>query len=123
MKDEEMITTVPKFKMIAFGEEFEAWPDSRKMSYLKKLASSMNHAADLMQQERNAIAEDMKVVKLQLEYAERNLGIQKNIVLTTITQNNLDKQNFIADIQALKAKVVDQENMIAVLNTRLESKS
>lgn len=120
MKNEsELVTNVPKFKMIKYGEEFEAWPDSRKINYLKKLASSMNHAADLMQQERNEIAEEIKVIKEQMDNAEKNLAIQKGIVLKVITDGNVANQDHINRIQLLERKLREKDETIENLQIEL----
>jgi len=52
---------------IAWGHEYKAWPDRRKIIYLEKLASSMNHAADVLQQERNRGHEVIEHLKKQLK--------------------------------------------------------
>jgi hypothetical protein len=122
MEDEkELITKVPKFKMINYGEDFEKWDDRRKISYLKKLASSMNHAADVMQNERNAIAAEMVVVKEQSANTETNIGIQKAIVLKVITEGNIQNQNHIERIQKLESTVRGQAETIEDLEIQLQT--
>jgi predicted nucleic acid-binding Zn-ribbon protein len=103
---------VPKFRMIKFGDEFEAWDTERKIRYLKKLASSMNQAADSMQQERNALLEKLSVAKTQLENAEKNLAIQKAIVFKSITDTNSDREEYIQTIQLLERKIRDRDATI-----------
>jgi hypothetical protein len=112
--------TAPRARMINFGEEFHKWDDKHKIEFLKKLASSMNHAADIMQQERNKLLEKVDVVQRQLENAEKNLLIQKNIVLKAITDNNKAKDEYIQLIQKLEGTVRDQEKKINQLNALLE---
>jgi hypothetical protein len=119
--NDELITKVPKFKMINYGEDFEKWGDARKISYLKKLASSMNNAADLMQQERNAIAVQMDTVNEQMSNVESNLAIQKNIVLKVITESNEANQNHITRIQELENMVRKQADTIETLEIQLQA--
>jgi hypothetical protein len=110
-----------KTKMINFGSEFEEWDTVRKIAYLKKLASSMNQAADLMQQERNELAEKLRIAKEQVVNANQNVLIQKSIVIKAITDNNAAKEDFIDRIQELERKVKDQEEVIEIQNTRLKN--
>jgi hypothetical protein len=115
--------TAPQARMINFGEEFQKWPDSRKMTYLKKLASSMNHAADIMQQERNKLLEEREVIKAQLKNTESNLAIQKDIVLRTITANNSAKEEYIQLIQKLEGQVRSKDKAIGILNEQVDKLS
>lgn len=110
----------PRARMIKFGEEFEAWDDKHKIEFLKKLASSMNHAADIMQQERNKLLVELEIVNKQRENAEKNLSIQKNIVFKAITDNNKAKDEYIATIQKLEEKIRFQNDIINTLNNKLE---
>lgn len=100
--------------MIKFGDDFEKWNDERKINYLKRLASSMNHAADLMQKERNLALASLKEMKTVLEAIQENLEIQKKIVVNNLTADNAEKQELFLRIQDLerigreKDKVIDQ---------------
>lgn len=110
-----------RIQMIKFGEEFEKWDDKHKIEYLKKLASSMNEAADLMQRERNQLAIKLQTAKDQLKNMESNLDIQKSIVFKSITDTNQAKEDYISQIQLLQARVKAQDGVIDVLNTKLEN--
>ena len=113
----------PRARMINFGEEFQKWGDKRQMEYLKKLASSMNHAADIMQQERNRLLEEQQVLKEQLTNTESNLAIQKDIVLRTITSNNTAKDEYIHLIQKLEGQVRSKDKAIGILNEQVDKLS
>lgn len=106
-------------KMIKFGEDFEKWPDSRKIEYLKKLASAMNQAADGMQTERNALLEDMGLARRQLENAEKALQIQKTIVSNHLTTSNADQQKYLKQIAGLQNMLAIKETVIKELNEKL----
>ena len=110
-----------RIQMIKFGDEFEKWNDKHKINYLKKLASSMNEAADLMQRERNQMAVKLQVAKDQLKNVEKNLEIQKAIVFKSITDTNQAKEEYINRIQMLDSRVKTQDKVIEVLNTKLEN--
>lgn len=108
-----------RIQMIKFGEEFETWDTAHQIQYLKKLASSMNQAADMMQNERNAIAVERNTAIQQLKNAEENLAIQKSIVFKVITDANTAKDEYITRIQALEYRVKTQETVIETLNKEL----
>jgi len=92
---------IPK---IRFGSEFEDWPDGRKITYLKELSSSMNHAADLLQKERNLLLEKVSRLEEQVKNADESLLIQKGIVITNITASNEERQSFIEKIRDLQGR-------------------
>ena len=104
---------------IRFGEEFETWDTIHKIAYLKKLASSMNQAADMMQTERNAMAVELQAAQNQLENMEENLRIQKAIVFKSITDTNQAKEDYINRIQLLESTVREQNIELEALQTRV----
>jgi len=101
---------IPKIK---FAEEFEERPDSEKISYLKELASSMNHAADLMQKERNVLAEEVKKKTALLENAEKALMIQKSIVSNHLLSGNLQ-------IQELSNQILNLQSQLKIASQTIE---
>jgi len=89
--------------MIAWGPEYAAWPADRKINYLEKLASSMNHAADVMQKERNrALARIAALDKRLAATGAREIRILHDRF-----------QDFNASRQSLFAKIVTLEATIA----------
>lgn len=90
---------------IDFGEDFEALEPLKKVIYLKKLSSSLNHAADLIQKERNKLSEECIVLAAVAQNAENSANIQKGIVLKSITERNLEKQDFIKKMQELEQEL------------------
>ena len=96
---------------IDFGKDFEdSFDDARKIRYLKKLASAMNHAADLIQKERDKLLADIVIAFKSVDNADKAVSIQKDIVVKAITSHNAEKQNLIKRIQELEmeSKVKDQ---------------
>lgn len=97
---------------IDFGCEFEDWDDARKIRYLKKLSSAMNHATDLIQQERDSLLNECNTMKLSIENADKALSIQKSIVHKAITEYNAEKQNLISRIQELEVELKSTETKL-----------
>lgn len=112
-----------KAPQIQFGEDFEDWDSDKKIRYLKRLASTMNHAADMMQNERNELLAKVKVLKAQLASSEQNLTITKDIMRNALTSNNTSKDEFATRIHELEYITKTQDKVIEELNMRLKSKS
>ena len=112
MGDEMSITHIPRdTPMIEFGVDYRTkWPDHRKISYLEKLASSMNHGAKLIQRERNDLLGQMVVMEAQLVAAQKAYEIQKAITERTITDTNAERQNLLAEISELRKMLMDGSN-------------
>lgn len=111
--------TIPKLKMIKFGEEFEQWDKPKQIRYLKRLASSMNQAADILQTERNALLVQIDGLKSQLEYAQINVTQNKTIMLNALNQYNAERQELITQIQELQTRIKAQDVAIDILNKKL----
>ena len=104
------------FQDIDWGKEFEEFDDKRKIRYLKKFSSAMNHAADVIQKERDALLKEFaKQVKL-VEHADEATSIQKSIVIKAITDFNAEKQELIKRIQELEGIVRTQDKLLETYN-------
>ena len=90
---------------IIWGEDFEAFDDKGKIRYLKKLASALNHAADLVQKERNEAYIKVKEMEQLVENAEKRAEIQKQITHNALTNFNAEKQDLIRRIQELEVEL------------------
>jgi hypothetical protein len=97
---------------INWGEDFNNFDDIKKIIYLKKLCSALNHSADLIQKERNQLLVDIKVTKNVAENAEEAVAIQKAIVLKAITDHNMEKQEFANQLQTLERNIKEKDKII-----------
>jgi hypothetical protein len=107
---------INKGHRLQFGEKFYEWDTSQKIEYLIKLASSMNHAADMIQRERDNLMQKHEQLFRTLESCEKNLDTQKQININTITTANAKEQKYIKDIQLLQSRVRAQDAVIEKLN-------
>jgi len=105
-----------KVRPLIFDPEFDKRPLPAQIDYLKKLAASQNHALDLMQQERNVLAVENKILKEQVGNAEQAFHIQKDIVNNLITQNNAEKQMINDRINELETRIKAQDAVIEGFN-------
>lgn len=105
------ITHPPKIK---WGQAYLDMSDERKINYLEKLASSMNHAASLLQDERNKLGElcekkEQQIQKLTVALAQNNFMIQEQI-----TKHNADKQEYLSTISKQNTKIKELEKSLGV---------
>ena len=112
-------------RLIKLGHEFESghekeWPDSKKISHLHQLASSLNHALDLMQQERDALVEKATFLETQLANSEQDLSQQKSILVQNITESNQRHQALAEQVQQLTNRILAQDAVIERLNNGSE---
>lgn len=107
---------INKGHRLQFGEKFYEWDTGQQIEYLIKLASSMNHAADMIQRERDNLMQKHEQLFRTLESCEKNLDTQKQININMITSANAKEQKYIKDIQILQSRVRAQDAVIEKLN-------
>lgn len=96
----------PKIK---WGEKYKLWGHKRKIDYLEKLATSMNHAASLMQDERNKL-NDLMILK-EKQLINMNESVRKNneMIQQQITLINEERQSFNIAAADMKARIRELE--------------
>ncbi len=104
--------------LITLGEKFKEMDYPVQVKHLHELASSLNHALDLMQKERNELADQVVTLNKQIEGLDKALEINKEIMRTTITEDNDIKNKYIEEIQALRYRIKTQDEVIEELNRR-----
>lgn len=88
---------------ISWGDSFAEWTEHKRMRYAMRLASAMNHAADVCQKERDKVIELASIQEKQLE----QLKVEHNKFVHVVNQK-LAKEN--SDKQELYQKIVDLTN-------------
>ena len=104
--------TSTKAPMIELGEPFFEQSHKEQVRYLHKLASAMNHAADIIQKERDALLSQKIALEQQLLQAQNALGIQKASMINAITNNN-------AQNQETGSRIVELQNRVKVQGARI----
>lgn len=94
-----------KAPRISLSESFLEREPQDQIEWLIELASSNNHALDLMQKERNALLERVAILEAQLMAASSAVEIHKNIAHTSMTESN-------AKVNALSKDVADLRTII-----------
>lgn len=101
--------------MLKFNDSFHDRTSQEQISYLKNLASSQNQALDLMQNERNKLAERVIVLEAQLVNVDEKVSIQKKTLVDAITTNNENEQKLAIRIQELETISKQQKSVIKQL--------
>jgi hypothetical protein len=105
--DDNLIGGVPP--KIKWGENYKKWDDARKVKFLETLACSMNHAADLIQKERNEIVHLCELKDQQIEKIGAAMNQNMLMLQAEMTTMNEQRQRFNTEIARLNAKVRDLE--------------
>jgi uncharacterized protein YydD (DUF2326 family) len=106
--DPKLLPTHPP--KINWGKLYEDKTDAEKIIYLEKLAATMNHAAYLIQTERNELGELCERKEAQIESMKQSLDQNNEMIQGTITQQNAERQQYNAAIVELKSKIKVLEN-------------
>jgi hypothetical protein len=105
--DEKYITKRPP--KINWGMIYKDMPDAEKISYLEKLASSMNHAAALVQDERNELGRLCELKEGQIATMEEAVR-QNNVMLQQeVTRMNTQRQDYNEIIKGLNQRIKELE--------------
>lgn len=97
---------------ITMEEGWKELPAEQRARYMHKLANAMNHAAKLLQDERNELLEKVAYLEKQVENAQKNLDIQKNVNRNAITQMNERMQTDATQTIELQGKLRQYETII-----------
>jgi len=101
--DENLITKRPP--KIKWGMKYTNKSANEKIKYLEKLASSMNHAAYLVQEERNELGILCEKKERQIESMAKSLCDNNTMIQQEITRMNSDRQYYNKQIALLNAKL------------------
>ncbi len=77
---------------IGWGKKYKASTPQAKIEYLEKLCSTMNHAAFLIQNERNELVTNIDLKERQIAKAKQDIDANLKMIETQITEINSYKQ-------------------------------
>jgi len=105
---------------ITMGEEFYDQPEKEKAKYMHKLASAMNHAAKILQDERNALLDEIVKLKESNSNAEIQVMIQKNIAANALEQLNTAKQEDAIRTGHLQGRIKTLETVVKAAGLKID---
>jgi len=94
---------------ITFLDGFYKKEEPLKLTYLIKLASTMNHAAKLVSDERDQLLELMVKKEKQLEQMEKNVRANNEMLNSEVQRMNEKRQGFNDEIMRLTKRVKELE--------------
>jgi len=102
--DSKLISATPP--KIKWGKIYQALDDKDKIAYLEKMASTMNHAAFLIQEERNELGELCQLKEEQLEKMSEAMVQNDTMLHGKITKMNEERRKFNESKSGLKGEAL-----------------
>ena len=106
--DDRLITKKPP--KIVWSKQFREREVQVQLDYMEKLANTMNHAASLIQDERNALNELLTKKEQQLVSMSKQLLANNELVQVEVSRMNKQKQGFHAEVSRLNTRIRELEN-------------
>lgn len=106
LDDKLLVARPPK---ITWGKVFESSSNEEKIEYLQKLASTMNHAASLIQEERNELNKLCELKEQQIEKMKEAMEANNAMLQSEIAKINEERQNFNKSKSGLKGQALKDQ--------------
>jgi seryl-tRNA synthetase len=107
--DLKSIRRTPQMKanapQIAWGDEYKSWPIEKRLSYAERLASSMNHAAAVLQDERDRLSDVCHAQQVKVEQAAEQYLKQGDQMHEELARADAEKQILYAEIDEAKKTI------------------
>ena len=103
LDDKLLVVKVPK---IAWGKIYQSSSNEEKIEYLEKLASTMNHAASLIQDERNQLNKLCDLKEQQIEKLKEAMDANNNMLQSEVAKINEERQKFNESKAGLKGQAL-----------------
>jgi hypothetical protein len=94
---------------IQWGVIYKGMNDKEKISHLEKLAATMNHAAALVQEERNELGRLAELKEAQIAKMEKAVRQNNAMLQQEVTRMNQQKQDYNEIIKELNQKIKELE--------------
>ena len=105
--DDKLIVAKPP--KIAWGRIYQASSNEEKIEYLEKLASTMNHAASLIQDERNQLNKLCELKEQQIEKLKEAMDANNLMLQSEVTKINEERQKFNQSKAGLKGQALKDQ--------------
>ena len=90
---------------ISWGQEYQSWPLERRLHYAERLASTMNHAADVLQQSRAQITLIAQQQQEMLQAANQKLEAQGRLLQEEMVRADARYQEIAQQLVSAQAEV------------------
>jgi len=102
--DDKLIVAKPP--KILWGKIYQASSKEEKIEYLEKLAATMNHAASLIQDERNQLNKLCELKEQQIEKMKQAMDANNNMLQSEIAKINEERHKFNESKSGLKGQAL-----------------
>ena len=107
LKEIDVVERPPKIK---WGDKFKSWPLEKQNDYLRRFSESMNHAADTIMQERDALGQLAEKKEEQIIQLKEALDANTLMLQTEITKMNEYRQEAQQHAAQLQARIRELES-------------
>ena len=97
----------PKIK---WGKGYQEMSKDDKIDYLQKLATSMNHAASLIQTERDTIGKLCEAKEAQIVQMKKALDDNNAMIQSEVTRMNTQRQDAASTVMRLNQEIRKMRN-------------
>lgn len=101
---------------IKWSPEFKASPEKRQLEYLERFGNTMNHAAAILQAERNELLETCSRQEAQIKVLQANADQAQKTLTQQITEGNTQRQQYHGNVQRLNARIRALEARVVKLS-------
>ena len=103
LDDKLIVAKAPK---ILWGGIYQASSNEEKIEYLEKLAATMNHAASLIQDERNQLNKLCELKEQQIEKMKEAMDQNNRMIQSEVAKMNEERQKFNDSKAGLKGEAL-----------------
>lgn len=100
---------------IKWGNDYKKWPIEKRLRYAERLAATMNHAADILQIDRNKLNVLIKEKEASLVQAIKSAQLADSMLQKQLTRDNAAKQ-------VLNKRIVELTQLNKKLRAELKAK-
>lgn len=97
---------------ISWGEDYKSRTVEERIEFSEKLANSMNHAADILQQERNGLLEVVEKQEVTIRRANKALEGQASMMQQELQTQNAKQQELNTLIVELQRTIKEQKKLL-----------
>lgn len=105
--DSKLLTRRPP--KITWGKAYKGLTDAEKIEYLEKLAATMNHAASLIQDERNELLKLCELKEGQIGQMKKAMIANDSMLHAEVEKINAERQSFNKSKSGLTGKALKDQ--------------
>lgn len=105
---------------IRWGDEYKSWPIEQRLKFAERLADSMNHAADVLQQERNVISMKANMIRRENERLKEAVATNGSVMNHELALQDTERQKLYQQIVEQQQTIKGFKRQVASLQAKLD---